>query len=71
MTGRKSCKFCEDYTFAMSHKKDFNDQGMHHHLRVCLCERGTKDRKLVLRHMFNARQLNYCPTCGTKLKRGY
>lgn len=72
MSEEKKCVFCRDYELAMAQKKTYKkEDGINLTVKVSLCEYGRKNRLLIFKHVNPSRQLNYCPTCGEKLKRGY
>lgn len=77
----KKCKFCEDYAFAQAYgekaEKSVKDHGcdfvLKTFVKVSLVEEsyrygdGWKNRAGLW--TFRQRPLNYCPTCGKKLKK--
>lgn len=71
MSREKVCKFCEDLAYTMAVAKLHEENGVKQHLKVALYEYGTQDRKIKYKSVHKAKQLNYCPTCGTKLRKGY
>lgn len=64
------CKFCEDYEFQKKDSRRFkNLYGINTYLKVCLVAERFKNRIRRSRSTGLRCELNFCPTCGKRLRK--